>query len=131
MKKLLLLVLLLTQTIISNSQTVINTWKNQMLEDVRGEFVVKSTNYETIEMIIYNNTLVVKDQAHSVYRIVNDEPTTKKDENGVYNFYNAKDEQFRSCSIVIMKPYNTSLKDPFVAVMYPSFWYIYYVKLSD
>jgi hypothetical protein len=131
MKKLLLLVLLLTQTIVSNSQSVITTWKNQIIQDVKGNLIVKSTNYETIEMTVYNNTLIVKDQANSVYRIISDEPVTKNEKEGVYKFYNAKDEEFRDCSIVIMKPYNSSLNDPFVAVMYPMYWYIYYIKTSN
>ena len=131
MKKLFLSALLLTLTVFVQSQTVITSFKNQILGKIDGEFVIKSTNYEPIEMSVYNNTLVVRDRANSVYRITSDEPVVKRDKTGEYKFYNAKDESLTGCSIVIMKPYNTDLRDPFVAVMYDNFWYVYFIKTQD
>ena len=126
MKKFILLLILLVTTAILNAQTVLKTYKNQLVKKENNVWVTKFTNFETMTIMLYDNLVIVKDDANSMYKTYG-EPYKKNEKDAQYIYYNAVDENYTDCTVVVMKPYSNK-KNSSIVVMYDEVWFIYYLK---
>lgn len=125
MKKLLLVLFIIAQSLTLTAQTVITTFKNELVKKENGEWVTKDINYESLTIKVYDGLVIVDDKAHSVYRTFG-ETRKNHEKNGIFTYYSALDETSTACTIALFKPYDTDEATPFIGVMYKYSWYVYY-----